>query len=155
MVQALSRIQSSCTVNKCPFLHHHNGTSESCIDYSVSNFPLDDLRELCTLDCPTNLSSHDPICTSLAVPTTDNSKVSEYSKTYSDLNRKRVFWGKSKIQLNRDLTDRAFLEATEYWDVPEATPLLCSLQPHLLKCAEMTMETKSAKKDVFFCPSEE
>ena len=44
----------------------------------------------------------------------------------------------------RDLTDKAINDASEYWEAPEAIPLLCCLVPNLLvKCAEMSMDMQN------------
>jgi hypothetical protein len=51
-----------------PTFHHNNGTSESCIDYFVlQNCKVENLKQICTLDTPLNLSSHDPLTVSISV----------------------------------------------------------------------------------------
>ena len=71
--------------------HHHNGTSESCIDtilvstkHKTRNF-----LQLCTLDFPTNFSSHDVLITTISV-TFQSIPESKYSNTYIDFNREHV-----------------------------------------------------------------
>ena len=100
------------------------------------------------------MSSHDPVLASIIVESEKIVESSKYSQTYRDCNRKKVIWDKSKLTEYRQLTDRALLNACEYWNKPEAIPLLCNLLPRLLvQCSEMTMETKVAggpgKKHLF------
>jgi hypothetical protein len=44
-----------------PTFHHHNGSSETCLDFFLSSreLKLQNLKQLCTLESPLNLSSHD------------------------------------------------------------------------------------------------
>lgn len=130
-----------------PTFHHHNGSSESCIDYFLCNIPLFNLRQICTLKCPTNMSSHDPILASLSIVSTSTKSISKHSHTYSDLKRKRIIWDDTKLHIYKSLSDRMIKDAVEYWSMPEAIPLLCNLLPNLLvKCAEMCMDHKTAGK---------
>ena len=127
-----------------PTFHHHNGSSESCIDYFLSNIPLLNLRQICTLDCPTNMSSHDPILASLTAVSTSTMTASKHSHTYTDLKRKIIIWEDSKLQVYRNMSDEMLEQALEYWNMPEAIPLLCSLVPNLLvRCAELCMKVKT------------
>ena len=49
--------------NGIPTFHHHNGSSESCIDFFLSSksLRLTDMSQVCTLETTLNLSSHDPL----------------------------------------------------------------------------------------------
>ena len=57
-----------------PTFHHNNGTSESQIDHIMTNKPevVTFSMQICKIDKPANLSSHDAIIGSVKVPKTDN-----------------------------------------------------------------------------------
>ena len=59
-----------------PTFHHNNGTSESKIDFfaSSSSLKIADLHQICTLESPQNLSSHDPIVATLNVQNRSENK---------------------------------------------------------------------------------
>ena len=131
-----------------PTFHHNNGSSQSCIDYfATSNCDLFNLRQVCTLDNPTNFSSHDPVLATFSVESYIPVNNSKQSNTYTDFVRKKVLWDKSKSAKYKQLSDSFLLDASLYWDKPEAIPFLCSLFPKLLvKSAELAMDTELPKK---------
>ena len=137
--------------NHIPTFHHNNLTSESCIDYFLTSesesLQLGKIKQLCTLDNPQNLSSHDPLVLSLLVPIPSGEEYqTKYTKTYTDFNRKKIVWDKSRVQQYQNLAGEALSGALEFWNHPAAIPMLCTLFSQLLvKCAEMTFETKSAQ----------
>ena len=94
------------------------------------------------------MSSHDPLLCILKVTTSsENSSKSKFNQTYTDFNEKRVIWEKSRVPEYQNLAELALKDALNYWRCPEAIPLLCSLFSQLLvKCADMTFETKSRRK---------
>ena len=57
-----------------PTFHHHNGSSESCIDTILSSKSLkpSTIVQLCTLEDPINLSSHDVLTTTLTISAPKN-----------------------------------------------------------------------------------
>ena len=136
------QIETSST----PTFHHHNGSSESCIDYFMSaKCIIKNLQQFCTLDSPTNLSSHDPILASIMVQK-NKEQPSKYQHTYSSFDKKKVTWNKIDIPKYKRLTDEALRHAAVFWEDPEATPLLCVLFSELLvKCADLSSETSLEK----------
>ena len=134
--------------SSAPTFHHHNGTSESCIDtilvsmkHKTRNF-----LQLCTLDFPTNFSSHDVLITTISV-TFQSIPESKYSNTYIDFNREHVLWEEEGIQEYQSLSSKALSDALEFWDTPESIPLLCSLVSNLLvKSAKLVFKVKKPGK---------
>ena len=131
-----------------PTFHHHNGSSESTIDYFLSSSCiLNDLRQVCTLHTPLNLSSHDPLIASLSVQREVEDHSEKYSHTYDDFERRKISWDESKLHAYMEATDTALTVASEYWNFPEAIPHLCSLYSSLLvRSAEITMDYKSPNR---------
>ena len=128
-----------------PTFHHNNGTSESCIDYFLTtNCPMKDLRQLCTLDSPTNLSSHDPILSTIQAQVSVSTAPSLYSATYTTYLPRKVVWNASRLSTYQELSDNALSKACNFWNSPEFIPFLCTLLPKLLvQSAELAMETRS------------
>ena len=125
--------------------HHNNGFSESSIDFFLSskNLKLENVRQLCTLDFPLNLSSHDPLLSSVRIAMPEKSH-SRFSHTYSNFNLERIIWDTNKIPEYQNMASQALSQAIQYWNTPETTPLLCSLLPSLLvKCAKLVFQTKT------------
>ena len=131
-----------------PTFHHNNHTSESCIDFFLmsesTTTQLTQVQQLCKFDQPTNLSSHDVLLSSLKIQVAPgNTNPSLYVDTYTKFDQKHIIWEKSKIKKYQNLAGAALSDALDYWNFPEAIPLLCSLFSQLLvKCAEMTFHTK-------------
>ena len=87
-----------------PTFHHNNLTSESCIDcFLISGSEtsvLGQIQQLCTLEDPTNLSSHDVLISNLKVEVTaGETDLPKYAHTYADFNQKRIIWDKSKVEV--------------------------------------------------------
>ena len=99
--------------------HHHNGSSNSWIDMFVASKSLDLslLHQLCTLNNPRNLSSHDALISSTSISA---KKVNETSheKTYSKFVREKVIWNQEKIPDYELLAAKALTEAGDYWSTP-------------------------------------
>ena len=76
---------------RTPTFHHHNGTSHSCIDMFVSSRSLKQLQshQLCPLDTPQNLSSHDVILSSIRIQAKKPME-SKYEGTYNEFRREKV-----------------------------------------------------------------
>ena len=130
-----------------PSFHHNNGTSSSFIDLfaASSSLGMSDILQHCTLETPLNLSSHDPIETTVDIPI-DEPKESKFSNTYENFNRRKVIWDVLKLPGYQELAAKALTEALMYWDTPESLPLLSSLLSSLLvSCA---FESKSANHKV-------
>ena len=129
--------------------HHHNGTSESCIDTILTSKPLklDHLWQHCTLEAPTNLSSHDALTSSISIPICSKPK-SKYQNTYTKFNREKIIWDEKLVAEYQILASKALSEAEEFWDTPETIPLLCSLFPNLLvTSAKLVFELKKSGKE--------
>ena len=113
--------QTSCLkINKTEEMtfHHNNGTSESCIDYFLTSetFSLYNLYQLCTLDTPTNMSSHDPIIAtiSLSIDNTPDSHPT-YAHTYTKFNQNKIVWSKDHAEQYQALAGTALTKALDYW----------------------------------------
>ena len=131
-----------------PTFHHHNGSSETCIDFFLSSkeLKLHNLKQICTLESPLNLSSHDLLISSLKVPQIEKHDP-KFAHTYSEFITERIIWDNNKVPEYQELASKALSEAAEFWSAPEATPLLCSLVPSLLvKCAKLVFNTKPPGK---------
>ena len=121
-----------------PTFHHSNHTSESCIDYflisesEASN--LDEILQLCKLENPMNLSSHDPLLSTIKIAIAASQEhQAVHTDSYTDFNQKRIIWDKSKINVYQSLAGKALSSALDFWNFPEAIPLLCSLFSQLLE----------------------
>ena len=113
-----------------PTFHHHNGSSESTIDFFAHSKDLDlgELVQHCTLENPLNLSSHDPLLSTLSVKQEENSQsCGRFAGTYSNFERKRIVWDPSKFQEYEVLSERALSDAVHYWDTPEIIQCFCRL----------------------------
>ena len=98
--------------------------------------------QLCTLEYPGNLSSHDVLTTSLSVPFNSIPK-SKFEHTYSKFNRERVVWSEEGFSEYQALASKALNDALEFWDTPECIPLSCSLFSNLLvKSAKLVFDIK-------------
>ena len=137
-----------------PTFHHHNGSSESTIDYflvSSKYVPrLSNLALLCTLDTPENFSSHDPISATLMIQkitTSGADTTTDYSHTYTEFNQQRVVWDTGKLDLYQQTAATALSEYEKMFDLLEHIPLKCELFSSILvKSAELCMEIKPARK---------
>ena len=130
-----------------PSFHHHNGLSESFIDIFAASTSLELglILQNCTLDSPHNLSSHDPIFTSVKVELQEQRNKEKYTKTYTKFNRQKIAWDSSKIPEYQQLAFSALSEAVSYWNTPECIPVLSSLISKLLvTCGTQVFPTKSS-----------
>jgi hypothetical protein len=129
-----------------PTFHHHNGTANTFIDLFAASkgLKLGCLAQQCTLENPLNLSSHDPITTSLKVHLENHKVSSKFSNTYSDFKRQKIIWDPSKLPRYQQMSAKALNDAMAYWDTPETIPLLSSLVSRLLvQCATLALDSKS------------
>ena len=134
--------------NHNPTFHHHNGQSESSIDAIFFSKHLDPstLIQLCTLEHPANLSSHDVLTTSVSILFPEKSE-SKYEHTYSAFNRECIVWEQCKIPEYEAFSAKALNDALKFWSTPECIPLLCSLFSNLLvKSAKLVFEVRKSKK---------
>ena len=129
----------------CPTFHHNNGLSHSSIDLFVASCTLDlgATMQYCTLDDPLNLSSHDPIESSVSI-IREKPEESKFKNTYTEFKRKKVVWDASKIPEYQTLAASSLSDALSYWDNPESLPLLSCLFSNLLvRCAALVFDTHS------------
>ena len=83
--------------------HHHNGSSESNIDYFLISrkyaAKLSKLISHCTTNTPSNFSSHDPVLGSLQIPPSchPGSVINKFSHTYTDFVQQRVLWRRTDL----------------------------------------------------------
>ena len=130
-----------------PTFHHHNGTSESCIDTILFSKHLKPrpINQLCTLDFPLNLSSHDVLTTSLPIAFKKNPK-SKYDHTYRKFTLERIIWEEEGMDLYQNLASKALTNALKFWDTPECIPLLCTMFSNLLvKSAKLAFTTRKTR----------
>jgi hypothetical protein len=129
-----------------PTFHHHNGTANTFIDLFAASkgLSLGCPAQHFTLENPLNLSSHDPITTSLKVHLENHKVASKFSSTYSDFKRQKIIWDPSKLPRYQQMSAKALNDAMSYWDTPETIPLLSSLVSRLLvQCATLVLDSKS------------
>ena len=132
-----------------PSFHHHNGSSSSYIDlFAVtSSIKMSKVSQICTLEDPLNLSSHDPVFSEIKVNLVQASCDNKYSKTYSDFDRKRIHWDASKISAYEDFAEHTLQKALTFFNSPETIPVLSSLIPKLLvQSALCTLKSRSLVK---------
>ena len=140
------RFQLSCHLSPRPTFHHHNGQSESYLDLFAASSPLEiqNVVQHCTLENPLNLSSHDPIETTVSVKLDISSKASKHAHSYLDFNRQKIAWDHSRLPDYQSLTSLVLSDALNYWNTPESLPHLSSLVSKLLvKCASLVFDSSS------------
>ena len=118
-----------------PTFHHHNGLSNSFLDVFVVSNSCDTgpLSQICTLDEPLNLSSHDPIVTTIQIKANLNEPTQQpRSYPYTSFNRKKIIWDESKLNAYQCLTAETLSKTLGLLDQPECIPLVSSLVPQLL-----------------------
>ena len=145
------RFQLSCYLPPRPSFHHHNGQSESFLDLfaASTSLQLQNVLQHCTLENPLNLSSHDPIETTVSVQLDISSKVSKYSHTYEVFNRQRIAWDHSRLPDYHRLSSLALSDALNYWNTPECLPHLSSLVSRLLvKSASLVFDSSSTSHNL-------
>ena len=131
-----------------PTFHHNNGTSESSIDiFAASNtLEITNVHQICTLETPSNLSSHDPIAATIVVQDVSEIRESKHKSSYKAFHPEKIVWDESRMDDYQKLAGQALSDAQEYWDTPETIPLLSSLFSKLLvQCAEMVFDKKPTK----------
>ena len=130
-----------------PTFHHHNGSSESNIDYFLisKKYASKITKEysICTLNTPESLSSHDPVVAALLVPpgaqlSTDAGK---YSHTFSNFNQQKVIWDTTNLDLYQQTAAKVLSEYESIFPLLEHIPLKCELYFNLfVKSAELCLE---------------
>ena len=142
----LSKVASSG-----PTFHHHNGSSESNIDYflisAASSSSISNASTVCSRDNPENLSSHDPVIASLHIPERGYDPDINYSHTYTDFTHQRIVWDSSRLPIYQSLSASALAEYEEEFKDPEYTPLKCELFSRILvRSAELCLDSIPALK---------
>ena len=146
-----SRFELSVHAPPKPSFHHHNGQSESYIDIFAAStaMTISDIFQYCTLENPLNMSSHDPISTSICINLDISRKPSKHSDSYSEFRRQKVVWDKSKLLAYQELTAVEIQAALNYWSSPETLPLLSSLVSKILvKCALMVFVSNTPSYNI-------
>ena len=149
MEQLLRKISLQLYSTGAPTFHHNNGISESLIDlYAASStLKLSNVRQYCTLDNPSNLSSHDPIAATILVKDSSEKEACKFLDTYTDFLPEKIIWDEAKMTEYHHLADKALSEAALYWSSPEAIPLLTDLFSKLLvQSAKLVFKTKPSGK---------
>ena len=134
--------------DKEPTFHHNNGSSESQIDHIFTNKPeiVSFLRQLCKLDEPTNLSSHDAIIGKIKImEANDETDDSDYSDTYEEFVPKKIIW-KENVEY-QEMTARILKNLLTTFDQPEHLPSLAEMASNMIvMCAEKCFEWKQPKQ---------
>ena len=137
-----------------PTFHHNNQTSESSIDFFLisesERLKTGNILQLCTLENPLNMSSHDPLLCTTSVPLciADNESTAKYSDTYIKFEQANIIWKETKLAQYQDLAGAVLTETLKFWNNPESIPHLCSLFPTLLvQCADMTLDSKPKRNN--------
>ena len=134
-----------------PTFHHHNGSSESNIDYflmSAGSTPkIINIFKRCTLETPQNFSSHDPVSATLQFPATGSNVTSNlYSHTYTNFSRKKIIWNQAHIEQYQQTAGNILTLYDDIFSLPEHIPLKCELFSTLLvKAADLCMESRCDK----------
>ena len=132
-----------------PTFHHNNGISETSIDMFVTSesVAIQDLNQLCTLEDPLNLSSHDPISASIMVSIASEMDGNKYEKSYTNFAHEKINWEECDIKVYQTLASQALSEAQDYWDTPEVVPFLTELFSKLLvNCSKLATNPKPTKR---------
>ena len=132
-----------------PTFHHNNGTSESQIDHIMTNKPevVTFSMQICKIDKPANLSSHDAIIGSVKVPQTDN-KIDEvdFSHTYEEFYPKKIIWEEENLEY-QGMLSRILKDLMSTFDQPEHLPALAEMSSNMIIiCAEKFLQSKQPKK---------
>ena len=128
--------------------HHHNGTSQSNIDYFLISRELSSLFSSasfsCSLNTPENLSSHDPVYVTMVLPKPQPGPTcTDYTHTYTEFHQHKVAWSEYTMDNYQDTAARALSEYEKMFPLPEHIPLKCELYSRILvKSAELCMATK-------------
>ena len=131
-----------------PTFHHHNGLSESHLDMFLASscLQLQHISQICTLNEPLNLSSHDVITCNLSLKTEVFVQGGKFCHTYSHFNRQKIVWDDRKLTQYQSLVEFFIPKAISYWNSPEALPHLISLVSNLfVSAAARTFKTRSFK----------
>ena len=129
-----------------PTFHHHNGLSESCLDMFIASscLQLHNIYQICTLNEPLNLSSHDVITCNLSLKTEILMQGGKFRHTYSNFNRQKIIWDRRKFNQYQNLVELFLPRAISYWNSAETLPHLISLVSKLfVNAAAQTFKTSS------------
>ena len=131
-----------------PTFHHNNGTSSSNIDYFLvscnQTATLKPVSVQCKEDYPENLSSHDPVLTTLVIPRDTQVCLQEkYADTYTAFTQTRIVWKAEDIPTYQALAAKFLSECEAFFSSSDFLPLKCQLYSELLvKAAEISLGTK-------------
>ena len=134
-----------------PTFHHTNGHSTSNIDYFLISFRRRaELRTVtihCKQDFPQNLSGHDPVLSTLVIPSAiQECRQNKYIDTYTAFTQTRVVWNPETIPIYQAMAAQFLTECDSYFPSSDFIPLKCQLYSDLLvKAAELSLGTKMSK----------
>ena len=144
--------------NEKPTFHHNNGTSESKIDQIYIYIPskcsvkIELNCQPCTKETPNNLSSHDPIISTVFLPKVPilPSKIStDYTNTYTDITASRPKWTEEGKPGYQEMSSGALHDLLTQFPEPEHIPILAELIPKILvKTAAENFEIPKKKKKI-------
>ena len=131
-----------------PTFHHNNGVSESQIDHILTNNPnaVTFLKQICKLDDPVNISSHDVILGNLKILKVNNEEEEiDYSNTYEEFIPTKIIW--TENQEYQRITAEILNNLLETFDLPEHLPSLAEMSSNMIAiCAEKYFENKHPRK---------
>ena len=131
-----------------PTFHRTNGHSSSNIDYFLISpshgIELGSVTIQCTQDFPQNLSGHDPVLTTLTMPsTTQDCRQDKYTDTYTPFTQTRIVWDTENIPMYQTLAAKFLTECDSLFPTSDFIPLKTQLYSELLvRAAELSLGTK-------------
>ena len=142
----------SITPGTEPTFHHNNGTSETKIDFILTNNhqAVTFVTQKCKLVEPSNLSSHDAIIGQIRIDKIEATDVDiDYSDTYEDFNKKKVEWVVDN-QTYENMTTKVLNQLLTTYDKPEHLPTLIEMISNMFvisaeKCFQVKPTTKHTR----------
>ena len=136
-----------------PTFHHNNGTSETQIDFILTNNTqaVNFVTQKCKLKEPSNLSSHDAIIGQMKISkiqTTDDE--TDYSDTYDEFCKKKVEWMDDN-QNYKNMTTKVLNQLLETYNEQEHLPTLIEMISNMFvlsaeKCFQVKTPSRHTKK---------
>ena len=129
-----------------PTFHHNNGFSESQIDHILTNDTelVSYLKQLCKLDDPTNLSSHDAIIGTIQIDEPKVDDDSDFSNTYEEFIPKKIIWREN--QEYQEMTADILHKLMTNFDQPEHLPALAEMSSNMIvMCSENDFNSSNLK----------
>ena len=130
-----------------PTFHHNNGVSESQIDHILTNnlSAVTFLKQICKLDSPTNLSSHDVIMGTLKLQKLNEEEETDHTDSYEEFVPKKILWTENPEY--QRVTAEILENLLKTFDMPEHLPSLAEMASNMIAIsAEKHFENKSSRR---------